>query len=232
MRGLAVRLRGLVRGRRFLFRSPEAVFTSIWTSGWWTRAIPGGSRSGPGSSSEAARNVAHALPPLLARLGARSLLDAPCGDFAWMSGVDRSSFDYVGADIVAPLIDELSSRHSDARTRFVVLDLARGPLPRADAVLCRDLLVHLSFRLGLAALARVRESGATWLLATTFPGLERNEDCVTGLWRPLDLEKPPFSLPPPVETIHEQRDPAGLLPDKHLGVWRVAELSPLRGRAG
>lgn len=231
MRGAAARVRGLVRGRRFLFRSPESVFTSIWRTGWWTRAIPGGSRSGPGSSPETAREVALALPPLLARLGARSLLDAPCGDFGWMSGVDRSGFDYVGADIVAPLVEGLAARHADERTRFVVLDLARGPLPRADAVLCRDALVHLSFRLALAALERIRESGATWLLATTFPGLGRNEDCVTGLWRPLDLEKPPFSLPRPVETIPEQRDPEGRLPDKHLGVWRVAELPPSGGGA-
>lgn len=231
MSGVFARARGLVRGRRFLFRSTEEVFTDIWWTGWWTRAIPGGSCSGPGSSPEAARRVALALPPLLARLGARSLLDAPCGDFGWMSGVDRSGFDYVGGDIVAPLVAELSTRHSDARTRFVVLDLARGPLPRADAVLCRDALVHLSFRLALAALARVRESGATWLLATTFPGLGRNEDCVTGLWRPLDLEKAPFSLPPPFESIREQADPEGRLPEKHLGVWRLADLPPSRGDA-
>lgn len=229
MSGATDRLRGLVRGRRFLLRSPEAVFTSIWRTGWWTRAVPGGSRSGPGSSPEVVREVALGLPPLLARLGVRSLLDAPCGDFGWMSGVDRSGFDYVGADIVAPLVEGLAARHSDARTRFVVLDLARGPLPRADAVLCRDALVHLSFRLALAALARIEESGATWLLATTFPGLARNEDCVTGLWRPLDLERPPFSFPPPVETIREQGDPEGRLPEKHLGAWRVAELPPFRG---
>jgi hypothetical protein len=227
--GAAARLRALVRGRRFLFRSPEEVFTSIWRSGFWTRAIPGGSRSGPGSSPEVARPVALALPPFLARLGARSLLDVPCGDFGWMSGVDRSGFDYVGADIVAPLVAELSARHGDARTRFVALDLARDPLPRADAVLCRDALVHLSFRLGLASLARIRESGATWLLATTFPGLPRNEDVVTGLWRPLDLEKEPFSLPRPVETICENADPAGLLPDKHLALWRAADLPAARG---
>lgn len=224
MRGRLPDVRALLRGRRYLFRSPEAVFTAIWRSGHWARATPGGSRSGPGSSSDAARRLVIGLPPLLARLGARSLLDVPCGDFAWMKDVDRTGFDYLGGDVVAPLVAENEARHGATGARFAVLDVTRDPLPRADVVLCRDALVHFSLRLAGEALARIRESGSDWLLATTFPGLPANENVVTGGWRPLDLTKPPFSLPPPTESIFEQSDPAGRLPDKHLGLWRVKDL--------
>ena len=34
----------------------------------------------------------------------KSILDIPCGDFYWMKGLDLKNINYVGADIVAPLI--------------------------------------------------------------------------------------------------------------------------------
>ena len=40
-------------------------------------------------------------------------------------------------------------------------------------------------------------SGIPYLLTTTFPGAAANEEIVTGDWRVLNLEAPPFGLPPP-----------------------------------
>jgi hypothetical protein len=40
--------------------------------------------SGPGSSLTRTAKLRRELPALLQKVGARTLLDAPCGDFNWM----------------------------------------------------------------------------------------------------------------------------------------------------
>jgi hypothetical protein len=105
--------------------------------------------------------------------------------------------------------------------RFLVLDLLRDPLPAADAILCRDCLVHLSNRDAAQALANLRGSPANWLIATTFPEVTENRDIATGQFRPVNLCLPPWGLPPPLEAL---RDTIDGYPERHLGVWRVTDL--------
>jgi hypothetical protein len=197
-------------------------FARVYETNLWSDAE---SRSGVGSSLAATARLRAELPPLLRRLGARRLLDVPCGDFHWMSQVDLAGIEYVGGDIVPALVDEVRRRHARADRRFVVVDLTTGPLPAADVVLCRDALVHLSVANVRRALAAIRASGATWLITTTFPGRGPAPDVADGDWRPLDLQAPPFSLPAPVELLVEGcEEEGGAYADKSLGVWRVAEL--------
>jgi hypothetical protein len=99
-------------------------------------------------------------------------------------------------------------------------------LPRCDAILCRDCLVHLSFANIERAVANFRASGAKWLIATTFPEWQTNADCEDGDWRALNLERAPFSWGPPVELLNENcTEAGGGWRDKSLGVWRLEEIS-------
>ena len=104
-----------------------------------------GSVSGLGSESDATANLRQRLPGFLHELGATSLLDAPCGDGGWISDLDIG-MPYTGADVVPELIDGLRSRPERAgiSRNYLVADITRDALPRADAILCRDCLVHLS----------------------------------------------------------------------------------------
>lgn len=184
----------------------------------------GKSLSGPGSSLAQTRVVRARLGGLLARIGAASLLDAPCGDHHWMSHAGLEA-GYVGVDIMPDLIERNRSRHPTRE--FQVADLATDDLPRADLVLCRDALVHCSYRVALAMLRNFRRSGAEWLLTTTFRGHDDNHDIAVGDWRPLNLELPPFSFPPPAELIVERcSEGDGRYRDKSLGLWRFADLGP------
>jgi hypothetical protein len=62
-------------------RSRERLFTNIYRSNHWGGAD---SVSGGGSDLEQTSALRAALPGVLQRLGVRTLLDAPCGDFHWM----------------------------------------------------------------------------------------------------------------------------------------------------
>ena len=106
--------------------------------------------------------------------------------------------------MVPAVVEAAAAAHGGPTREYRVGDLIRDPLPQADLVLCRDCLVHLPLAEGMEALANIRRSGATWLLATTFPTREANPDIRMGRWRPLNLCRPPFSLPEPDQLVSER----------------------------
>jgi SAM-dependent methyltransferase len=168
-------------------------FARIHHTNMWGAAA---SASGLGSEPDATAVLRAELPLLLARLGATSLLDAPCGDAGWISQTDLD-VRYLGIDIVPSLISNLRARVNAGEIggEYGLADITADPLPCCDAILCRDALVHLSYANIGRAVANFRASGATWLIATTFPEWQANADCEDGDWR-----------------------------DKSLGVWRLAEI--------
>ena len=224
-RPLLMRARSLVhkmRGRK-LGKAVQTKFTTIYR-----RNVFGGneSRSGIGSSIVQTKTIQREIPRLLEDLGVRSLLDAPCGDFNWMQHTLISLDQYCGADVVEELIAEDNRRYSNSTRHFVCLDIIRDHLPRADLIFCRDCLVHLNFEQARQALRNFQRSGAKYLLITTFPGSKTNAELAPGeVWRPLNLERPPFSLPLPLQLINEAcTENDGAYADKSLGLWRLQEL--------
>jgi hypothetical protein len=216
------RLRLACNSVRFRFLSNERIFSEIYEARTWGDAE---SRSGTGSKLSSTTAVRAALSRWIQELGVESLLDAPCGDYNWMRECVRDVGHYIGADIVEALIERNRRDHGGPAREFVLCDLVRDPLPRADAVLCRDGLVHLKLAAALQAVENIASSGSTYLMATTFENVARNEDIVTGFWRPLDLSKPPFCFPAPLQLVEERRDPdSGLV--KQLGLWKIDALSP------
>lgn len=192
-------------------------FGLIWSNSAWGE---GESRSGSGSTRAATGNLVPALRNAFAYLGIHSLLDAGCGEMVWMSGISEQFELYLGIDIVDDLLARL--RESFGRRRghfFANLDITLDPLPRVDAVLCRDLLTHFPDHAVKAALARIRASGAGYLIATTHPD-GGNQAIQLGAWQAMNLCAPPFALPQPPLMISE-----GLAnSSKSLGVWRIDQL--------
>ena len=116
------------------------VFEEIYQKNVWGNSE---SHSGHGSSASATRFLRTALSQLLSDLGVKSMLDVPCGDFNWMRLLDLR-IDYFGADIVPQLIEANQRKYSRPGRAFGLLDVVKDPLPNADLVFSRDLLVHLS----------------------------------------------------------------------------------------
>lgn len=205
-------------------RSRERLFTNIYRSNHWGNAD---SVSGGGSNLEQTAALRAALPAVLATLGVRSLLDAPCGDCHWIRQVELPLERYVGGDIIDDLVRRLQRTYGAPGREFLRLDLTVDPLPRVDAILSRDCLVHFSFRQIAAAVRNFRRSGAAYLLTTTFTDRPRNRDIVTGDWRPLNLCAPPLDWPEPTILINEGcTEDGSRFADKSLGVWELASLPP------
>jgi hypothetical protein len=204
---------------RFSYTSRQALFTRAYSSAAW-----GGQESGSGTGSElqATEKVREWLPGVLYRLGAKSLLDAPCGDWNWMQNVDLSRLDaYYGVDIVRPVIEENASKFGGPDRHFAVADLTCDVLPKADAILCRDTLVHVSYQDAAKILANFAVTGAKWLLLDTYPEVIYNRNQFTGKsLRRLNFRLRPFEFPEPAETISDGGDAY----PSQLAVWRLQDL--------
>ena len=124
--------------------------------------------SGPGSGLARTALFRERIPPLLAEIGAKSLLDAGCGDFNWMKELKPPGEQYIGIDIVSELITHNIQKFGRAGRRFIHGDILCYDLPKVDVILCRDCLVHFSFGHVWAALRNFKKSGSDYLLATTF----------------------------------------------------------------
>ena len=200
----------------------KAVFAGFVAS---YRGFGDESLSGPGSCLAQTIELRERLPLLLESMGVRSLVDAPCGDFNWMAGVRLGLDEYVGVDILEELVAENRRRHGGARRRFLCLDIRRDPLPGADCILSRDLLVHLSFADAFRTLQNFKRSGARYLLTTTFTGERENRDTSQGQWRTLNLERPPFDFPAPMRILDERcTEAGGTYRDKSLALWPLEHL--------
>lgn len=203
-------------------RPKQSVFTDIYRRRTWDDRE---SVSGPGSNLRQTEGLRTELPSILATLKADSMLDAPCGDFNWMRETRLTLSKYIGADIVPDLIAENQKKFGTESRSFLVLDITTDELPKVDVIFCRDCLVHLSHKNVTAALKNFKRSGSKYLLTTTYPGAMENMNIVTGGWRPLNLQLPPFRLPQPDAMFDERAtENDGSRSNKHLGLWNLAHL--------
>jgi hypothetical protein len=203
-------------------KSRERLFTGIYRDNQWGDPA---SVSGAGSNLEQTAVLRAALPQILTSLGVCSLLDAPCGDYHWMQHVDVELERYIGGDIVFDLVHRLQATYGGPRREFVRIDVTNDTLPRVEAILSRDCLVHFSFRQIFATIDNFQRSGADYLLTTTFTDRTSNRDIITGDWRTLNPCAPPFNWPEPVMLVNEGCTQSGsMFADKSLGVWELASL--------
>jgi glycosyltransferase involved in cell wall biosynthesis len=184
------------------------------------------SRSGEGSTLEQTEVIRAEIPKLIVKYKIRSMLDAPCGDFHWLSTTDLGASEYIGADIVDDLISKDAAAYASACRSFIKKNIIEDDLPAVDMILCRDCLVHLTFEQGLAVIRNFKRSGAKYLLTTTFLERDNNVDLGPGdMWRTLNLRLAPFSFPEPIELINERcSEGKGAFGDKCLGLWKLEDI--------
>lgn len=208
--------------------SIQDTFVRIYRGNYWGNSD---SRSGAGSDLTQTAEIRARLPELIEKFSINSMLDIPCGDWHWMKEV-QLNINYIGADIVPDIINMNAEQYGNKTRRFIMLDMTKDALPKADLVFSRDVLVHMSFEHVYAALRNISASETTYLLTTTYTDREENFDIVTGLWRPLNLTAAPFNFPEPIALINEKctEGDGRSWGDKCLGLWNVKDLYAVLNR--
>ena len=131
-----------------------------------------------------------------------AICDIPCGDFNWMvevmNGLEKVN--YMGGDIVAPLIEDNIEKYASENISFTIFDMTKDPFPKCDLLIVRDALVHLSFEDINLFLMNLSKNKPQYFLTTTHTThivdqMFSNKDIKAGEWRPIDIFKKPFSFP-------------------------------------
>ncbi len=186
--------------RTWLLLRPHGSAESIFTHFYHKRIWKGGGDetvSGSGSTFEYTANIRKEIPLLIERLGVKTMLDAPCGDFNWFRHIELpKGVQYIGGDIVRPLVARNNELYGSANTSFRFVDITQDSLPDVDLWLCRACLFHLSDEDVFKAVDNFLRSNIPYLLTTVHPECKKNMDIPTGLFRLLNLELAPFNFPP------------------------------------
>lgn len=169
----------------------EERFTIIYQNNLWGNFE---SASGNGSTLEGTENLRNLLPKIISQYSIKTIFDAPCGDFNWMKMfLKTNKIDYVGGDIVLPLIESHVVNYSNEKTNFIHIDLIKEIYPTADLMICRDCLFHLSYKDTRSVIQNFIKSNIPYLLTTTYINNDTfdNFDIETADFRFIDL----FSIP-------------------------------------
>lgn len=178
----------------------EAVFTDIYLKNSWGCKE---SRSGPSASLERTTALRTALPGLFSELGIQSILDCGCGDWNWMRQVDLTGIQYLGCDIIQPLVQTLQETFSAPTVNFQVLNLLQDPPDTADLWLARDLCCLFSSEDIWKFFQQFLDSESNYLAITSIENEEQYQETLTGSWIPLNLRAAPFSMPPPMLELED-----------------------------
>jgi hypothetical protein len=199
----------------------EAIFTDIYKTKFW---VLGDSVSGPGSELKVTQRMRPQLSALIRRFNITSIADAPCGDLNWMRYVDLGTCKYIGYDIVQELIERNTKLFGDTK-EFRHFNLIDNVIEKADLIICRDMLAHLTHEQIIKALRNFKKSGSKYILMTT--GLttkDNTPDITTGEVRRINFELPPFNFPRPLALIEEDI-PFECERGKHLALWFLDDIN-------
>ncbi|CAB4137904.1 hypothetical protein UFOVP328_126 [uncultured Caudovirales phage] len=193
----------------------KEIFTDIIQHRRWLE-VPCGS----GSTLGFTQLLRDALPDFLIRHNINSMLDAPCGDFSWMSLVKfPENFLYQGGDIVEFMVKENQYKYPDID--FKVFDLTQDSFPNVDMLFCRDCLFHLCEDDIKKVFDNLLGSSVKYIMTTSYILDYSNHNISTGDFRPINLEQAPFNLPRPIDALDD-----GLPGEigRRLCLWNVQDL--------
>ncbi len=173
----------------------EEIFTHIYDVGLWGKDQNGKGTSGGGSSFESAVEYIVFLNKFIKANDIKSIVEIGCGDWEVMSHVDLSNVNYMGFDVVKSVIDGLIEKYSSSNVRFAFADCINDSLPKADLLLCKDVLIHLTNKDVFKIIKKFKDY--KHVLVTTDVEASNltscNRDIALGDWREVDLSAPPFN---------------------------------------
>ena len=172
--------------------SPEELkrrFSEIYERQQW------GPGSGVGAAPDKTVEYRAFLQQFMARNRIRSVVDLGCGDWQFSRLIDWTDVRYLGVDVVPAVIEKNRRDFGSDTIQFEIFELLEK-LPRADLLLCKDVLQHLPNNLVKEYLAAFRRNYKFALITNDEEPAEiQNTDIDAGGWRTLRLDREPFCEP-------------------------------------
>ena len=177
-------------------KSREEVFTKIYKDAVWGGNADGEGGSGGGSTLEATAVYRRYLQDFFLDDDIHSVVDIGCGDWSFSRAMNWEGIHYIGYDIVNSVILKNQAKYTAPNIHFVHGDALYIDLPKADLLICKDVLQHLSNEDITTFIKKLKKFKYCLITndVTVRRGMGRNRQISTGSERTLDLTRPPFSL--------------------------------------
>ena len=124
----------------------EATFTQYYENASWGRNEHGEGYSGPGSQVSNTARYMKFLQDFVKKNKIKTIVDVGCGDWTFSQYLDWNGAEYTGIDIVKPVIEKNIKKFSSPKVRFIHSNGIEMDLPKADLLICKDVLQHLPDR--------------------------------------------------------------------------------------
>jgi trans-aconitate methyltransferase len=169
--------------------SNKEVFSKIYKEDLWH----GG--SGAGSKLENVKEYVDILQKYIDKPEVKTVLDLGCGDWQFSKFLDLSSVSYLGVDVVESVIESNNTSYSASNIKFISRDITTYEVPKADLIICKDVLQHLCNKDVVSILEKINTFSNFSLITNDFnPDNTNNKDIDNGYYRCLDLTLSPFYL--------------------------------------
>ena len=200
----------------------KIIFESIYKSNYWNKGKNFNpniqSYSGPGSipNSIQTNSLIENLEKFFLNNNIKKILDAPCGDCAWIKEIFKIDIQYTGIDIVNELILDNKKRFKkNKNVNFYCEDLTEyDKFNNYDLVLLRDFFIHLHLKNIQDIIINLKKSNCKYFAFNNYENIKINKEISTGEHRKINLIEKPFNLEQPYKKIQEIKNEN--FPDKHI----------------
>ncbi len=176
--------------------STEIVFTNIYEKKLW-----GNQPSGDGSIPENTKLYRFFLQNFLKENHIQHVVEIGCGDWDFSCLIDWEGIQYEGYDVYKAIIEKNQAVHSSPTIKFIHGNAIHMDLPKADLLICKDVLQHLPQKEIMQLLPQLQKFKHCLLTnevdpeSLTSANLDIPSYAFTqGCCRTLDLSKSPFNL--------------------------------------
>lgn len=184
-------------------------FTKTYVKNKW-RVGNCESKSGLGSSLLYAQNFSDNLVKIIKKYDIKTIFDCSCGDWNWMKEIKHEFTNYIGNDIVEPLIRVNNEKYGSDIIKFICSDaltqLNTYDNNKTDLIICRHTLEHLSTNYCIQLVSEIKRVAKYAIITSTNVHNKNNDIIVDGCsGRSINLDIEPFNsiLEPPIEKFYD-----------------------------
>ncbi|MBS0605876.1 MAG: class I SAM-dependent methyltransferase [Parachlamydiales bacterium] len=195
---------GWIEARYEIHTESKQAFSEVYRLGIWGKNSEGEGTSGNGSTLSGGLPFINYVQDFLESHDISSILDIGCGDWVLGKEIHWGERIYTGIDVVPDLIIKNRESFATSRVRFLNLDILSDPMPEADLLICKDVLMHLPISDIFKMLDKLKKYKYCIIVNDFFPLWNaQNSEIRIGEYRPLGLTSYPFNLKPNASTIYD-----------------------------
>lgn len=175
---------------KLLIEAYKNNFETIYENKLWG---DGESLSGTGSYYNYNEKYIKFLEEFFINKNIKSVVEIGCGDWNFSKHINFGDIKYDGYDIVKSVIDSNNNNYKTDKINFHYYKDNNFIFPKADLLICKDVLQHLSFNT-MSNIINQLSKYKYCLITNDFDSDTINTDIVDAEHRALDIRKEPLNL--------------------------------------